>query len=71
VYRLLPDAIGLGKIAAKLKELKIHGLLLVGGFEVTLFVFRLPDDVSFLTAIVNFFNTFYHVIHANFYYICY
>jgi len=39
VYRVLPDAIGLDKVAAKLKELNIHGLLLVGGFEVTLFSF--------------------------------
>jgi len=36
VYRILPDSIGLDKVAGKLKELNIHGLVLVGGFEVIL-----------------------------------
>jgi len=35
VYRVLPDVIGLDNVAAELKKLNIHGLLLVGGFEVT------------------------------------
>jgi len=36
VYRILPNSVGIDKVAAKLKELNVHGLLLVGGFEVCL-----------------------------------
>lgn len=31
--RILPNSVGIDKVAAKLKELNVHGLLLVGGFE--------------------------------------
>jgi len=49
VYRILPDSIGLDKVAAKLKELHIHGLLLVGGFEVSYFYMLAcphPDSIA-------------------------
>jgi hypothetical protein len=32
--RTLPETAGLDKVAAALKKYKIHGLLLLGGFEV-------------------------------------
>jgi hypothetical protein len=33
-FRATPDKIGIEKVAAQLKKLNIHGLLVIGGFEV-------------------------------------
>jgi len=35
--RATPNEVGIAKIAAQLKKFNIHGLLIVGGFEVCFF----------------------------------
>jgi hypothetical protein len=42
--RTLPTEFGMDKVAEKLKTLNIHGLLLIGGFEVRVFVGCMPFD---------------------------
>jgi len=36
-FRTLPGACGLDKVAKKLKSYSVHGLLVIGGFEVNTF----------------------------------
>jgi hypothetical protein len=46
--RSTPDKFGLDNVAAKLKDLNIHGLLMIGGFEVILEVSQSAKHVAVL-----------------------
>ena len=49
-FRGMPDTVGFSLIAEKIKKFNIHGLLIVGGFEVSHYAVCLMACVSVLTS---------------------